>query len=84
MGCATPEPGESIEAMLERMQGDGAISTGDADAVAEFAEFLRDMGPAGSDADRGRQRRALIKHAEFCGLSASDVATLRAAEDLER
>jgi hypothetical protein len=77
------ELSESIEAILERRQANGSITVGDADTVREFAEFLSEVGPPTSvdPEDRGRRRRALIKHAEYCGLTAADVAALQAAED---
>jgi hypothetical protein len=66
--CATPEPGESLDDRLERMQADGQITVHDADEVRTFAAFLRDVGPPPTrakpmDAEQAeRVRKALWEH----------------------
>lgn len=62
---------------------DGRMSAEDAETIQEFAAFLRESGPVGdkSPGAVSRRRRALIKHADLCGLSADDVARLRAVEE---
>jgi hypothetical protein len=42
MVCASPRPGESVEAMADRLVGEGVLTDGDRDAVVDFAAFLRD------------------------------------------
>lgn len=72
-----------LDDRLNRMCADGQCTTDEADVIREFNEFL---GKVGSPSDRSpegvrRRRRALIEHADLCGLSSADVARLRAADE---
>jgi len=66
--CATPEPGESWEDKIERMQADGTITIGDADEIRNFASFLRaapgpmKRGERFSPEDAAQMRAALWEH----------------------
>lgn len=75
-------PPETFDQKLERMQADGTITIDDADTAREFAEFLRKLGPKSDDSPEAiaRRRRALIEHAELCGLTTADVERLKGAE----
>lgn len=76
----------SLDHQLGDMLADGRITTGDVEAVQEFAEFLGKFGSQGDTSPGAvrRRRRALLEHADFCGLSDADVARLQAAEDADR
>jgi len=75
-----------IDLQLADAVADGRLTAEDAETVQEFATFLRKTGPVGDKSREAvrRRRRALIDHAELCGLTEADVARLREAEEADR
>lgn len=65
---------------------DGRMSEGDAEVVHEFAAFLDKVGAPSDKSPEAirRRRRALIEHADLCGLTDADVERLRAAEERDQ
>lgn len=75
----------NLDQQIADAVADGKITEDDADAVREFGEFLTEFGSHDDNSPeaRQRQRAALIKHAEFCGLKPEDVERLKAAQAKE-
>lgn len=70
-----------FEAKIERLLSDGSITQHDADTVLEFADFLREKGPARGKPgyDPVRELDALIKFADLCGFTPEQVEQLTQA-----
>lgn len=80
--------GDNPDAEVDRLVAEGVLTEGDADAVHDFAEFLRDSATARAAEDGVGARRVatwvLWKHRELCGLTddgVRDVARQRREPD---
>lgn len=71
-------PGESAGAAADRLVAEGVLAEGDADAVHDFAEFLRDCAATRTRHGGPVPTAVLWKHRKYLGLSDVEVLDVAA------
>jgi hypothetical protein len=74
MVCINPEPGESVEAMADRLVGEGVLGLGERDTVVDFAAYLRDAADHGDPSTWGPN--LLRKHRRLLGLTDGELVAV--------
>lgn len=77
--CISPEPGENVHQLVDRLVADGQLAQGDADAVHDFAQYLADLATHGDPSSWGPN--LLRRHREALGLTHARIDAIEAGQD---